>query len=210
MEAMIYFAVVVVVVGFICHVINYLVQFCRDYKLKHEPEVPKDEVKFVPADYYSETLADSCITDDYRFDNRHDIFLQAASNPGELGALWSKLMCINFNEHPKKLPHDMEEWFIANKDNFYKYGETLAFIEHYPLLEDLFLNNLELPDQNFDLQKRLISVCIAGSWRVNYINLLVKYLCRWDLQPEIKAVVFCDYRFERVKNIYDLYHPAKN
>ena len=204
-------AVIAIVVGFISHVINYLVNSCRDYKRKHAQEEPKDDVEFVPADFYSQKLADDCISsNDYRFDtNRRDIFISASSDNGELGELWSKLMCINFNEHPKKLSHDVEEWFLQNIDKFYKYGETLAFIEHYPLLEDLFLENLELPDQNIELQKRLISVCIAGSWRVNYINLLIKYLCKWDLLPEIKAIVYCDYRFERVKNIYDLYRRAK-
>lgn len=191
--------------AFVFNIVVYLVRSCADYKRKHAAEEPEEEIEFVPAEYYSAKLADECVTDDYRFGNRREIFVQAASNPGELGALWSKFICINFNEHPKKLSHDVEEWFLQNIDKFYKYGETLAFIEHYPLLEDLFLEHLELPDQNIELQKKLISVCIVGSWRVNYVNLLVKYLAKWDLQPEIKAVVLCDERFERVRNIYKVY-----
>ena len=102
-------AVIAIVVGFISHVINYLVNSCREYKRKHAQEAPKDEPKFNPAEYYSAKLADECVTDDYRFDNRREIFVQAASNPGELGALWSKFICINFNEHPKKLARELHQ-----------------------------------------------------------------------------------------------------
>lgn len=192
---------------FVTSIVIYIVKFCAAYKRMHAAEAKKDEPKFVPADYYSAHLADECVSDnDYRFEtNRRDIFISAASDTGKLGSLWSRLMCIDFTDNPKKLPHDMEKWFIENIDNFFQYGETLAFIEHYPPLEDLFLEHLELPDQNIELQKRLISVCIVGQWRVNYTNLLCKYLTKWDLQPEIKAVVFCDERFERVRNIYKVY-----
>lgn len=199
---------VLIGLAFVCNIVIYLKKSCADYKRKHAAEEPKEkEPEFVPADYYSAKLADECVSDnDYRFDtNRRDIFISAASDTGQLGSLWSRLLCIDFADNPKKLPHDLEEWFIENIDNFAKYGETLAFIEHYPILEDLFIDNLQLPDQNLALQKKLISVCIVGQWRVNYINLLVKYLSKWDFLPEIKAIVFCDERFERVKNIYKVY-----
>lgn len=207
MEKVLLYLLVLFGLGFVVNVIIYVVKSCIAYKREHEPEPPKKVDAFVPADYYSAELADECFSDnDYRFEtNRRDIFIQAASDNGKLGSLWSRLMCINFADNPKQLSPELEEWFIANVDEFVKFGETMAFIEHYPLLEDLFLDNLELPDQNLALQKRLISVCIAGKWRVNYTNLLCKYLSTWDLQPQIKAIIYCDYRFERVRNIYNIY-----
>ncbi len=191
-----------------------------DYKRNRVKEAPAEETpEFIPAEHYSKDFADSCISDDdYRYPNCRNRVATALSSTCELSALLEMLFgIVNESEgNSKTVPESTKNWFFHNAMNFIKYGEIMAVIEHYPLLEDLFLDNLPksnessdwpIPAENLELQKCLISVCIAGEWRVNYVNLLCKFLVKYDLLPEVKAVVFCDYRFERVYNIYKLYRP---
>ena len=205
------FCVLILALACCFYMVYYIDHISKQISAQNKREKDADDVKDTPVspNDYRKTLADECISsNDYRFaTNRRDVFLQATSNSGQLGILWSKLMQTDIrNNH---LSDEQQQWFLQHLEEFINYGETLAFIEHYPLLEDLFLDNLPMPEQNLALQKRLISVCIVGSWRINYVNLLCKYLSKWDLLPEIKAIVFYDYRFERVKNMYDLYRKSR-
>ena len=94
-------------------------------------------------------------------------------------------------------------WFAEHTELFYKYWQTMAFIEHYGYLSDAFIKNLKQPKQNLELQKMLISVDEGPHYRfINFKNLLWDYLHRWDLLPEVKQIISNDERFENVLNLY--------
>ncbi|MBR1825449.1 MAG: hypothetical protein IJ770_02575 [Alphaproteobacteria bacterium] len=177
----------------------------------NEAELDESDIDSVlpPDGKCSPTMANCCVTEDYRHANSRAACAKALAADAQLRYLWSKLEKVNPENVHNRQPDAMDKWFIDNVEEFVKYGEVMAFIEYHPALEDLFLDSLNEPWNNVELQKRIISVC-RGSYQVNYVNLLCKYLCRWDLVSPVKAVVFYDPRFARAKIIYDTYYPSRH
>lgn len=157
------------------------------------------------SDYYSRVTAEGCITKkDYTKPYEDKSLVKDAVH----AELWSKLQKVNKHSLVFREPNDMDLWFAQHVRDFCRYADILAYIEHYPELTDSFIANLANPDDS-ELQKKLISVygnSTKGFTKVNYVNLLCRFCTKWDLLPEIKAVVMLDPRFETARKIYDLYH----
>jgi len=171
-------------------------------KVKEQPNLSEEQLK----EKYSSELADSCIGD-YRDYREFISGIMSSPQTDERRIFWERLNQIQ----GKKIisPEDML-WFADNVEKFINYGEILAYIEYYPELEDWFLFYLSKPNQNIELQKKLISISASENGQFNYSNLLCKYICVWDFLPEIKAVLVCDSRFRKVKKIYGLYTSVRN
>ena len=155
-------------------------------------------------DYYSRFVAESCITKDYT----RPIADKALSKVPMHEELWNGLQKVNKHSPVFRDSNDMDKWFAEHAGEFHKFGDVLAYIEHYPSLMDTYIANIKDPD-DLNLQKRLISMygsATKGFTKINYVNLLCRFCSKWDLRPEIKAIVFLDPRFSTAKKIYELYH----
>jgi len=101
-----------------------------------------------------------------------------------------------------------DAWFIKNVENFYQYPEVMAIIEYYGYLTDVFIDNLQEPWNNLQLQKILVSID-KDYEMANFSNLLCLFLEKWDLLPEIKEIVLHDKRFSQIRRIYTLFRSDK-
>ena len=125
-------------------------------------------------------------------------------HPTELNYIVSTLLKMKKNNPKTRHLNEYDVWFIQNVEKFYKYGLTLSIIEYYSYLSEAFIENLDKPWKNIELQKMLISVDEDGGM-LNFNNLLCMYLKKWDLAPEIKRLIFQDERLKNVKRTYQLY-----
>ncbi len=201
-------AYIILVIAAIAAIVVMAVWFNRrrNQRLEEvkEEEVSDEEEKSL-CDYYSPLTAESCITKNSYNRPEEDKSLRNNSLHNEL---WEKLQKVNKHSLIFRNSNDLDIWFVANVDSFYQFNDVLAYIEHYPELTDLFIANIGNHD-DVELQKKLISVYTRPTQnfaRQNYINLLCRFCTKWDLLPEIKAVVMLDPRFETARKIYELYH----
>lgn len=136
---------------------------------------------------------------------REDWLCSIPEGKTELRSLIENLMKMDKSNPKRRTLNEYDKWFVEHVEDFYKYGETMTFMQYFGYLCDTFLDNLKEPEKNLELQKRLISIYDVGcGWgRLNFSNVLCLYLERWDLLPEVKKIVFEDERFKGVKNFYE-------
>lgn len=173
-------------------------------KIEEIEEEPEEDEKHL-CDYYSPMTAESCITKNSYNHPDEDKSLRKDPLHNEL---WEKIQKVNKHSLIFRDSNDLDVWFAEHTDDFYRFGDVLAYIEHYPELTDMFIANIS-DHENMELQRKLVSIYAKPTQtfsRQNYINLLCRFCTKWDLRPEIKAVVMLDPRFVTAKKIYELYH----
>ena len=112
---------------------------------------------------------------------------------------------------PRTRPQKKEdEWFAENVESFYFDGHTMACINTYGHVTDMFIKKLRTPELNLNLQKAIImlrEIKISGSATLSpwFSNILCAYVRHYDFLPEIKAVIFNDDRYDCIKKIYCLF-----
>ncbi len=119
---------------------------------------------------------------------------------GELAQLIENLRKMDKTNPKQREQNELDKWFVEHVECFYRYAETMTFIQHFGYLCEVFLNNLKQPEQNLELQKRLVSIDELGF--LNFQNVFVCYLDKWDLLPEVKQLIFSDKRFRWVRRVY--------
>ncbi len=191
----------------VCGCVYYYkkVYYCPSDESEDE-DTTTTETKNELSQIYSRILADSCvIKKDYTRPEKDE---SLDKNDKLHQELWENLRKVNSRTAPiTREPNDMDNWFIEHIDDICRYGDTLAYVEHYLVLSELLIAHLNNPDVDF--QRKLISVSMKRDQKVvklNYVNLLCLFCLKHDLLPEIKAVALLDPRFETAKKIYELYH----